>query len=1015
MRRSSFFAIALLASIGSATEVRRVQFPAPSPDGKTLVFSWQGDLWKVSMSGGRAERLTVHPANDTYPRFTPDGQRIVFASNRFGNNDIFSIKVDGTDVRRITQESATEVPTGISPDGKYVYGHTTAFGRMDLFRVGINGGDLVRLTDHPLESEFSATVSPDGTKVYYNRGSYGPLVWRKPGVVGTAVGDIWVADNTVPLSNHKNLTKSDASELLPNILSDGSMVYQSNKSGWPNIYRGSKQLTNHTNGTVRNLQVSGNGKTVVYEFNSDIYALDLATGKYEKVAIDVPDDQRVNPNADLTITTGVQEFAVSADGKRTVLQVRGELFLIPEKGGTTRRLTNNVAMDHSPIWIDAKTILYVAADMQGSRSFKTVTIDGEVKNFLTDAEDLTHPTLSPDGKTVAFHKGTTQICLVPVAGGTKKDLVTGNFVDVLDGDPKFSWSPDSKYLVVDIPTDRGSKVDVISIDGAKRVTVAWTARGTGQAPRFTPNGKGVYFTAREFENTELFLVDLVPQETTFTEDDLDKIDSPKPKPAEPAVDIFSPWIERRMRRLTSANTSNVLANAEGRAFYATVDGKFSTVSLTGSVTPIETVTGFASNLSVGSGKIYFINSGRLVALAQGAPAPTPINFSAQMSLNLKDEEIALFNEIWWGIDRMYYDPKFHGKDWKAIREKFAKVVPYCYDRNDFYAAMGEMVEELDSSHLGATAPPSESFGNDSTAFLGVTFDPKVLDSRGVYIVNRVYTASAASLPQSQLIEGDRIVSVDGVKPGPSVPIASLLNRKAGKKVQLLVERGGKELQILIKPDSSAAKSSLEYEDFVSSQRELVKKLSGGKLAYFHIQGMDEASYLRFLREIRIYGPETEGGIIDVRYNGGGSTSHKILGVLIKTPWLIRTTRGPEGIRLSENIFRGDSYEQPTALMMNSYSFSNAEIMGEGVRKLNRGPIIGERTPGYVIGTGAYRLWDGGMIRMPSIGAYSVDGENLENNGRKPDFNVPFDPDAWTQGRDPQTEKAVQELLKRLKG
>jgi C-terminal processing protease CtpA/Prc len=102
-------------------------------------------------------------------------------------------------------------------------------------------------------------------------------------------------------------------------------------------------------------------------------------------------------------------------------------------------------------------------------------------------------------------------------------------------------------------------------------------------------------------------------------------------------------------------------------------------------------------------------------------------------------------------------------------------------------------------------------------------------------------------------------------------------------------------------------------------------------------------------------------------------------------------------------------------MMNSYSFSNAEIMGEGFRNLIKGPIVGERTPGYVIGTGAYSLWDGGMIRMPSIGAYAVNGENLENNGRKPDFNVPFDPDAWSNGHDPQTEKTVQELKKRVGG
>ncbi|RYG41859.1 hypothetical protein EON79_20020, partial [bacterium] len=157
----------------------------------------------------------------------------------------------------------------------------------------------------------------------------------------------------------------------------------------------------------------------------------------------------------------------------------------------------------------------------------------------------------------------------------------------------------------------------------------------------------------------------------------------------------------------------------------------------------------------------------------------------------------------------------------------------------------------------------------------------------------------------------------------------------------------------------------------------------------------------------------DGVIVDVRFNGGGSTAVDILGVLIRTPWLVRTTRGEFGTRLSENIYRGDALELPTALMINTASFSNAEVIAEGWRKLKLGPIVGEPTPGYVIGTGAYNLWDGGYIRLPAIGAYAVDGSNLEGIGRRPDDIVWFDPNAWTSGRDPQLEKTIAELMKNL--
>ncbi len=1014
-------ALALAATVVHADPIKRAQFPCLSPDGATVVFSWQGDLWKVGVAGGRAERLTVHPANDTSPRWTPDGSKIVFSSNRFGNYDLFSMSPDGTNLVRLTFESGAEYPNSFSPDGKFVYGYTNSFSRTDLFRVAVNGGEMERMTDHPLETEYYATVSPDGKQVYYNRGSYGPRSWVKPGVTGTAVGDIWVADNTVPLTNHRNLTSSDAAELYPMVASDGTMYYVSNRSGWPNIWKnlgkGAKQLTQHMDGTLRNPSLSGNGKTMVYEFESELYTLDLATNKSQKLEVDVPADQRLNPNAELTLTAGLSEYAVSPDGKRSVIGVRGELFLIPERGGTTRRLTNNVALDGNAVWLDPKTILYVAAAADSKRELKTVTIDGVVKPFLSDAEDLQHPSISPDGKWVAYHRGITEIMVVPVSGAGPKKISTGNFADSLAGEPAFAWSPDSKWLLVDEPTDRGSNVVMRSIDLARSVVVARTARGVASTPQFLPNGKSVYFTAQEFENPDLFVVDLVPPDTNFTEDDLDKIDSPKSAKSEITVEVYEPWIERRMRRLTQNGAVGAWAAADSRSIYTNIDGQLSTVSVTnGSANPVAGVTGPAGAVSMGAGgaKVYFVQAGKLFALAAGAPAPSPVSFSAQMSVNLKAEEMALFSEVWWAMDRQYYDTTFHGKDWKAIRAKFAKIVPFCYDRSDFYNLMGEMMEELDSSHLGSTAPVVEPFGTDSTASLGVEFDPSAIDQRGVYVVKRVLDGSAGSLPQSRLLVGDRIVSIDGEEPGAKAPIATLLNKKAGRKVKLSIDRGGKTIEMLIKPDSAASRTPLEYENWVAWQRAQVDKLSQGQFAYFHIQAMDDASFQRMLREIRTMTPGKKGAIIDVRYNGGGSTSHKVLGVLIKTPWLIRTTRGPEGIRQSENIYRGDSLEIPTALMMNSASFSNAEIMGEGFRKLGRGPIIGERTPGYVIGTGAYGLWDGGMIRMPAIGCYAIDGEALENNGRRPDFNVPFDPNAWMQGRDPQLERAVEELLKRVK-
>jgi tricorn protease len=1026
--RSLALSAILLSTLGQADPIKRATAPAVSPNGQEIVFSWQGDLWRVPIKGGRAERLTVHPASDTGPRWTPDGKQIVFSSNRYGSADLFVMDRDGGGIRRLTFESGSEAANAISPDGQYVIGVTNVYsgGRPDLFRVPLAGGEMVRLTEHPFETEFLASFSADGKRVYYNRGAYGATSWQKPGMKSSALPDIWVADNTVPLTNHRPLLNTEATEMYPLPAPDGTLYFLSNASGWPNIWkraangRDLKKLTSHSNGTVRNLSLSADGGTLVYEFDSDVFVLNTATGVTGKLSLDVPADQRVNPEAELAITSGPDAFDVSPDGKRMVLALRADLFLIPAGGGTTRRLTTNVGADEQPAWLDAKSIVYTRSD-KGKRDLYTVDIDGNSKPFLTSPDkDLVHPTVSPDRKWVALHHGGEEIAVVPATGGTPKVVARGNFVGAARDDVAFSWSPDSKWLVIGMPTDRGTNVTAVEVETGKTVVVARAPRGTSN-PRFLPNGKGIYFSGAENAEGDsgLFIVDLVPNAPEFSEDDLDKIDDKKEVKAPVVkVEIYEPGIEMRLRRLADAR-GDALASPDSKALWLNVAGVLTAVPVAGGPsTPVTAITGPASGLKLSNGKLNYVGTGgRLFAWTPGSPAASPVSFNAQYTLNLRDEEQALFDEIWWAMDRFYYDPGHNNKDWKGIKDRFAKVVPFCYDRADFYSLMGEMMEELDSSHLGATSPPpaaTPGFGTESTGYLGVDFDPKLV-AQGSYVVTKIYMGSAASNPGSLLKVGDRISAVDGQALSATNVLGQALNRKSGKRVSLTIQRDGKQESVLIKPDSAASRTSLFYEDFVSWQRAQVEKLSGGKLTYVHIRGMDEASYQRFLREIRTLTPGKKGVLIDVRYNGGGSTSHKLLGVLIKTPWLIRTTRGPEGIKLSENIYRGDSLELPTGLLFNSFSFSNAEIMGEGFRILKRGPSVGERTPGYVIGTGAFGLWDGGLIRMPAIGAYAVNGDNLENDGRRPDFTVPFDPNAWQSGRDPQIEKAVQELLKQIGG
>jgi len=1028
-------ALILVASI-QAGVIRRVFTPSPSPDGKSLLFAWQGDIWKSGIDGSNPLRLTVHPATESNPRWTPDGSHIVFNSNRAGSDDIYIMDASGHDLKRLTFDSAPE--RLYSVDNDYAYGYGSLWGRSNLFKVSLKGGEVLWQTKHSYETSYHA--APMGSKlIFVESGSSSQ--WTQGQYRGVGSGDIWVADNSVPAKNFKNLTNNDAVDMFPMPLGD-KIYFTSNRSGVPNLWvmdsngKGAKQLTHHTEGTVRWPSLGG-GK-IAYEQDSDIWVYDLASGKNTKLAINVPDD---GPNADvkeLSLTTGIQAYSFSPDAKRIAMILRGDVFVMTERGGLCRRVSPALARADGLQWLDSKTVIYTSRRNGKSELYKA-DLQGKETLLLSDALDIYAPNVSPDGKWVSFARGFNQICVMPAAGGEIKVVSPTPSQDAFGGSPIANFSPDSKWVVFNKEMTRSSDVIAYQIATGKSIQIGSIPRAAS-IPAFTPNGKSVYVMSSENEKENLYEIALSTPDVTFSEDDLDQDNptgagaspagapggtgrrggggatpptaasapvAPTPAPEVPKggeVKIEARGILDRMR-LVASDVSGVTPAAGG--YYANVNGQLSMVTA-GSVNPVPGVKGPGLIVTAG-GKPYLIQAGSINRLAE--TGPTPISFSATVTLDNRAEERALFDDVCWAISRAYYDPKLHGKDLAALRTRYQAILPFTQSRADFYALMGEFVEEFNSSHMGATAPAdSERAAGEQTGWLSVDFDDAKLADRH-YVVSKVTVDGAGA--RAGLAVGDEVLSVNDQKLG-TVSWAQAMKNMVGRKTVLKVQRGGKEVTLNARPSSELSKTNEFYEEYVAWTRAQVEKLSGGKLTYMHVKGMDEPSYQRFLREIRTLTNDKKGVILDVRFNGGGSTSHKLLGILMKQPWLLRSTRATLGEPLSENIYRGDALELPTALMTNEYSFSNAEIMSEGFRRLKRGPIVGQRTAGGVIGTGSFSLFDGGAIRMPSIGCFDVDGKELERDGRMPDVVVTYDPNLWSLGRDAQLEAAVKELLKKVK-
>lgn len=1017
-----FLFVATALSWGS---MARISDPRISPDGRALAFCWQGDVWVVPTTGGEARRLTVHPATESLPLWTPDGKQIVFASTRHGSADLFVMNADGTSLRRLTFESGSEAATSLSSDGRTLFGHTTSWGRTDLFRVPLAGGEMVRITGHNFEPEFSPSVSPDGRTVAYSAGGSSGS-WRNPTEQSEGTAKIWLADNTPTLTNHKQVVHGDRWHLFPTFTQQNTILFVSNREGKSDLYEmradggNIRRLTNLPVGALRLPSVTQDGQKIAFQFNGRAYVLNRSVNNPTPAAVPIslPQDRLRNPETTVRGTTGVEEFSLSPDGKRYVVAWRGDLFLTTRSGGFTRRLTTNPGWDGSPRWLDDQRMLYVSAREQGRRELRTLTPDGKDELFLACEIDLVSPSISPDRKWVAFHRGMREIRVAPVDKPKESNLlVEGPFAGAMLGGPEFYWSSDSQWLTVGMPGERSTALTVVARDGSARHHLHRAGRAS--TPLLTPNGRTLLFTAvhgLNFSETRdstspLYALDLKPEPLRFSEDELDGI----PKPEEARGFAFEPsGLEDRLRTVVNRSVSGFAVSPDGQTVFANVAGAFSQFDLrTGTVRPVGTATGSARNLEFSSdgNTLSYLQGGQLLTLNLRNNQVATVSLSFEATVNQEVEERALFDEIWWTLDRLYYDPKMHGHDWAALREEFAALLPTVQSRADFYSLASDMMDRLDSSHLGAT-PPSDRDAEapESVGWLGVEWDWHRLAQTGALVVYEVYEGTPASHPDSLLRPGDRILKVNEKELGREWTLAQALTGTVGRRVTLQVQRGARELEIRIRPVSTAARSSVHYDHWVEWNRSEVYRLSNGRLGYMHIQGMNASSLDDFLREAQTKAEGKEGMVIDVRYNGGGYTAHIILNMLVKTPWLVRTQRDRPGEQFSENQWRGQALELPTVCLINRHSFSNAEIFAEGFRRLGIGRLVGEPTAGGVIGTSSRRLWDGGSIRLPGSGAFAIDGENLEGNGRRPDVHVPTDPNQFGKS-DPQLAAAVRELLR----
>jgi len=374
----------------------------------------------------------------------------------------------------------------------------------------------------------------------------------------------------------------------------------------------------------------------------------------------------------------------------------------------------------------------------------------------------------------------------------------------------------------------------------------------------------------------------------------------------------------------------------------------------------------------------------------------------------------VFLEGWRVLNDYFYDPGFHGADWDAMRDKYlAAVEEGIPAREDFDDLVRLMLGELNASHLGIS-PPAAGGKAVPVGALGVRLD-ETFTGPG-FKVAEVFSRGPAARQESRLAVGDVITSVAEQTATAGANLHHLLYDTVDKLVLLKVRSpDGKIREVLIRPTSTGGQNNLVYHDWVDKRRAMVDSLSGGRLGYIHIRAMSWNHFEAFERDLYSKCHGKDALIVDVRNNGGGWITDYLLATLTVKRHAWTVPRGAENSGYPQDRLPVYSWVKPVATLCNELSFSNAEIFSHAFKTLGLGPLVGQTTGGAVISTGATRLIDGSLFRMPFRGWYVQGSDiNMERQGAVPDIIVPEPPGEEGSGADSQLARAVRELIEQTR-
>lgn len=1027
--------------------------PVIDPSGNYVVFCYDGDLWKVSSEGGVAARLTAMDGNESRPNISPDGKWIAFSSTQFGNKDIYIMPSAGGDIKQLTFHQSFDDVESWSWDSQNIYFSSNRFNRFTSYKININGNTPQRLFDHYFHTTHNTVEHPTSGEIFFNETWESKNFSHRKGYKGEYNPDI--KSYNPQTKAYKEYTSYNGKDFGASIDKNGQIYFMSDEhNGQYNLYtfisNVKTRLTDFTDALYWP-KVSANGSKVVFQKNYEIIVYDVKSKTNKALDIQLNKNYTLDKKEDFNISGNISYFNVSADGKKLCFVSRGRLFVSDIKGKFIKEVnTNNQEAVQEALWTkDSKEIIF-SQTKKGYYNLYRYNAQKESSpiELTSKSENIRNLHMNSDRSKVVFMSGRNNIEWMDLKTYKSEIIAQDELWGLYNSSVNFS--PDDRYI--SFTAYRNFELDIFLYDTKTKTVKNISNTNISETdPVWSPDGKHMYFVSDRLNpsypygtrNARVYQLPLQRFNEPFKADkfselfkeeekkgDDKKDDKKKKDKGDDKKDDDKKKVEVAIEFDGLMDRLNRIGPGFGQQkdpYVIHKDGKTTVLYLSNhekgdnylykttfedfEKSKTEKIGKSKVNfykIVKADGKHYMMSGGSLYTLNVDGGKMEKISLSHNFSKSKHDEFHQMYYEAWAGVETNFYDENFHGVNWQEQRDKYAKILPSVNRRSDLRRLINDMLGELNTSHFGfySNGKEEQTYFGFQTAATGLLFNKD-----RPYVVDKIVKEGPSDYYKLDIRKGDQLIKVnDKVVDQSQNRNFYFYGDSRPDELVLEFKRGPETIVRKIHPSSYNSISTLLYDEWQDANQAYVDQKSGNKIAYVHMKNMTNSELIKFKLDMTKDLHYKEALIFDLRYNTGGNVHDDVLRFLSQKKYLNWKYR--EGKLTKQSNF--NPADKPIVLLINEQSLSDAEMTASGFKQLGLGTVMGTETYRWIIFTSGMGLVDGSFYRLPSWGCYTLDGDNLEKTGVKPDIRVEKDFKNRITGDHPQLDRAIDFILEKLK-